>query len=83
MGPLVSYRAGTWLIDQCQIAFFMSYVKKSGPTFFVIIFFVICLTVNNLSGILDTKDTSFMHPCVNAPPVIHGKEVNPLVDRLC
>ena len=24
MGPLVSYRAGTWLIDECQIAFFMS-----------------------------------------------------------
>ena len=24
MGPLVSYRVGTWLIDECQIAFFMS-----------------------------------------------------------
>ena len=24
MGPWVSYRAGTWLIDECQIAFFMS-----------------------------------------------------------
>ena len=23
-GPLVSYRAGTWLIDECPIAFFMS-----------------------------------------------------------
>ena len=23
-GPLVSYRAGTWVIDECQIAFFMS-----------------------------------------------------------
>ena len=24
MGPLGSYRAGTWLIDECQIAFFTS-----------------------------------------------------------
>ena len=24
MGPWESYRAGTWLIDECQIAFFMS-----------------------------------------------------------
>ena len=24
MGPWVSYRVGTWLIDECQIAFFMS-----------------------------------------------------------
>ena len=24
MGSLVSYRAGTWLIDDCQIVFFMS-----------------------------------------------------------
>ena len=24
MDPWVSYRAGTWLIDECQIAFFMS-----------------------------------------------------------
>ena len=37
----------------------LSYLKKSGPTLFVIIFFVICLTVNKLSGILDT---SFMQP---------------------
>ena len=66
MGPLVSYRAGTWLIDECQIAFFheLSYVKKSDLPFFVIIFFVICLTVNNLFGILDTTDTSFMQPCL-------------------
>ena len=40
----------------------LSYVKKSGPTFFVVIFFVICLTVNNLSGILNTRDTNFMQP---------------------
>ena len=30
---------------------------------FVVLFFVICLTVNNLSGILDTTDTSFMKTC--------------------
>ena len=67
MGPLlVSYRAGTWLIDECQIAFFhdLSYVKKYDHTFFVIIFFVICLTINHLSGILDTTDTSFMQPWI-------------------
>ena len=35
MGLLVSYRAVTWLIDECQIAFFheLSYAKKSDPTF--------------------------------------------------
>ena len=62
MDPWVSYRAGTWLIDECQIAFFMSCLMF-GPTFFVVIFNVICLTINNLSGILDTTDTSFVHPC--------------------
>ena len=30
---------------------------------FVVIFNVICLTINNLSGILDTTDTSFVDPC--------------------
>ena len=42
----------------------LPYVMLSGPSFFVIIFFVICLTVNNLLGILDTTDTSFMQPWV-------------------
>ena len=60
MGSLVSYRASTWLIDECQIVFFMSCLIWT--FLFVIIFFVICLTVNNLSGILDTTDTSFMKP---------------------
>ena len=47
-----------------KVLFFheLSYVKKSEPTFFVVIFFVICLTVTNLSGILVTTDTSFMQP---------------------
>ena len=68
IGSLVCYRAGTWLIDECQIAFFyeLSYVKKSGPTFFVVIFYVICLTVINLSGILDTTDNSFMQTWVGS-----------------
>ena len=46
----------------------LSDVKKSGPTFFVVIFYVICLTVNNLSGFLDTTDTPFMQPCVAMQP---------------
>merc|ERR1711942_434829 len=62
MVPWVSYRPGTWLIDECQISFFMSCLMGFGPTFFVVIFNVICLTINNLSGILDTTDTSFVHP---------------------
>ena len=35
MGPLVSHRAGIWLIDECQMAFFheLSYVKKYDPPF--------------------------------------------------
>ena len=32
-------------------------------------FNVICLTISNLSGILDTTDTSFVHPC--GPPTPH------------
>ena len=32
MGPWVSYRAGTWLIDECQIAFFMSCLMLRGWT---------------------------------------------------
>ena len=47
MDPWVSYRAGTWLIDECQIA----YVKRTH--LFCLFFFIICLTFNNLSGILD------------------------------
>ena len=63
MGPWVSYRAGTWLIDECQIAFFMSCLMLRVWThLFVFIFNVICRTINNLSGILDTTDTSFVHP---------------------
>ena len=56
MGPLVSYRAGTWLIDECQIVFFRSclMLRKRIPPF-VVISFVNCLTVNNLFGILDTE----------------------------
>ena len=64
MGQWVSCRAGTWLIDYYQITFSMSsIVNKSGPNAFVIIFYVICLTGNNLSGIQYTTDTSFMQPC--------------------
>ena len=35
MVPWVSHRPGTWLIDECQIAFFheLSYVKGLDPTF--------------------------------------------------
>ena len=35
MGPWVSYRADTWLIDECQIALFMSclMLKNLDPTF--------------------------------------------------
>ena len=75
MGAWESYRAGTWLIDECHIVFFheLSYVKKSGPTFFVIIFFVICVTVNNMSGILDTTDTSFMHYAALCTAILHFK----------
>ena len=60
MGPLV-----VLILLMSVKCFFheLPYVKKSEPTFFVVIFFVICLTVNNLSGILDTTDTSFMQPC--------------------
>ena len=37
MGPWVSYRPGTWFIDECQIVFFheLSHIKKSGPTILV------------------------------------------------
>ena len=48
LDPWLSYRAGTWLTDECQI---------------VVIVNVTCLTVNNLSGVLDTTDTSLMQPC--------------------
>ena len=62
--PWVSYRPGTWLIDECQIALFMSCLMLRVWThIFVVIFNVICLTINNLSGILDTTDTSFVDPC--------------------
>ena len=65
IGPWESYRAGTWLIDECQIAFFMSCLMLRVCThIFVVIFNVICLTINNLSGIPDTTDTSFMQPCL-------------------
>ena len=35
MGPLVSYRVGTWLIDECQIAFFMTclMLRNLNPSF--------------------------------------------------
>ena len=64
MGPCVYYRAGTWLIDEWQLAFFMSclMLRNLEPPFFVVIFFLICLTINNLSGILDTTDTNYMQP---------------------
>ena len=55
MGPLVSHRAGIWLIDECQIAFFheLSYVKKSDPTFFslVSLSFVLLSTICLVSWI--------------------------------
>jgi len=52
-----------WLIDECQIAFFMSCLMLGNlDPLFLVIFFVICLTVHNLSGILDTTDTSYMQP---------------------
>ena len=38
------------------------------PSFFVVIFLVICLTVTNLSGILDTMDTSFLQPWFLSSP---------------
>ena len=38
-------------------------LAQLSPSLFVIIFNVICLTINNLSGILDTTDTSFVDPC--------------------
>ena len=31
MGPLVSFRVGTWLIDECQIAFFHVFLQPGGP----------------------------------------------------
>ena len=38
MVPWVSYRPGTWLIDECQIAFFMSclMLRNLNPLFVVI-----------------------------------------------
>ena len=64
LGVLQSWYLAYWWVSNC---FFheLSYVKSLdfGPTFFVVIFNVICLTINNLSGILDTTDTSFVHPC--------------------
>lgn len=63
LGVLQSWYLAYWWVSNC---FFheLSYVKSLdfGPTFFVVIFNVICLTINNLSGILDTTDTSFVHP---------------------
>ena len=37
MGPLVSYRAETWLINECQIAFFMSclMLRNLNPPFWL------------------------------------------------
>ena len=68
LGVLQSWYLAYWWVSNC---FFheLSYVKSLdfGPTFFVVIFNVICLTINNLSGILDTTDTSFVHPCISAP----------------
>ena len=65
LGVLQSWYLAYWWVSNC---FFheLSYVKSLdfGPTFFVVIFNVICLTINNLSGILDTTDTSFVHPWV-------------------
>ena len=65
LGVLQSWYLAYWWVSNC---FFheLSYVKSLdfGPTFFVVIFNVICLTINNLSGILDTTDTSFVHPCL-------------------
>ena len=64
LGVLQSWYLAYWWVSNC---FFheLSYVKSLdfGPTFFVVIFNVICLTINNLSGILDTTDTNFLHPC--------------------
>ena len=66
LGVLQSWYLAYWWVSNC---FFheLSYVKSLdfGPTFFVVIFNVICLTINNLSGILDTTDTSFVHPCLH------------------
>ena len=69
LGVLQSWYLAYWWVSNC---FFheLSYVKSLdfGPTFFVVIFNVICLTINNLSGILDTTDTSFVHPWLFPPP---------------
>ena len=68
LGVLQSWYLAYWWVSNC---FFheLSYVKSLdfGPTFFVVIFNVICLTINNLSGILDTTDTSFVHPWPEVP----------------
>ena len=69
LGVLQSWYLAYWWVSNC---FFheLSYVKSLdfGPTFFVVIFNVICLTINNLSGILDTTDTSFVHPWHKCTP---------------
>ena len=46
---------------------------------FDVIFFVICLTFNNLSGILDTTDTSFMQPCtgISLVQLQHPRSIGP------
>ena len=62
MGVLQALYLAYWCLSNC---FFhkLSY-EKSRPYFVVVIFFVFCLTVNHLSGILDTTDTSFMQPWI-------------------
>ena len=60
MGPWVSCRAVTWLIDECPIDFFMSCLMLRKLDLFVIIFYDICLAANNLSGILDTPMGPFL-----------------------
>ena len=53
------------LIDDCHITFILSCLIVSNTRLcmlFVIIFHTICLTTNDLSGILDTTDTAFCNP---------------------
>ena len=84
LGVLQSWYLAYWWVSNC---FFheLSYVKSLdfGPTFFVVIFNVICLTINNLSGILDTTDTSFVHPCHPLTPTNKNcKKLHPCLRHL-
>ena len=65
------YHHTVWLLKQslngfCLTVFILSYTKTARLTarlIFSIILHLICLTSDHLSGILDTTDTNFLHPC--------------------